>query len=120
MLKQDDDLTSPKTKRQRSVATTSNELKAESECCFVDETVETTRRHRPAGASVTPSTKGSLALNCHGKGWPEYEAVQNGDALFSQPSPNCDDRPTPEHLTYTALSELLAPIDSPESTPDTT
>lgn len=129
MLKQDDDLTSPKKKRQRSVATTSNELKAESECCFVDETMETTRRHRPAGASVTPSTKGSPARNCHGRGWPEYEAAQKVDALPSQPSPNCDDKPetaqtpsapTPEHLSYTTLPELLAPTDGTESTPDTT
>lgn len=120
ILKQDDDLTSPKKKRQRSGETTSNETKAESECSFVDETIETTRRHDPAGATVASSANGSPARSCHGRGWPKYEAAQKFDALFSQPSPKCDDRPTPEHLTYTSPPELLAPTDGTESTPDTT
>lgn len=82
-----------------------NGIKAESECYFVDETIETARRHRTASASATSSTKGSPARNCHGSGWPEYEATQKGDALSSQSSSKCDDRLTPEHLAYISLPE---------------
>ncbi|KAK7398162.1 hypothetical protein QQX98_012469 [Neonectria punicea] len=48
VLTPDDDVASPKKKRQRSVEATGNEMKAESEYYFVDETIETTRRHLPS------------------------------------------------------------------------
>ncbi|KAK7422901.1 hypothetical protein QQZ08_009350 [Neonectria magnoliae] len=116
VLTQDDDVTPPKKKRQRIVEATGNVMKAESECYFVDETIETIRRHLPSDASIK-------------RGWSEYEAVQNVGALSSQPSPICSGKletaqtppvPALEHLTYTSLPELLASSDSTESTPGIT
>ncbi|KND89402.1 hypothetical protein TOPH_06078, partial [Tolypocladium ophioglossoides CBS 100239] len=128
VLKEDEDVTSPKKKRQLSIETSATEIKTEPEYYFIDQTTEITRRH-PSTVTSTLFIQGSMSptLNCHENALSEDKVAQIIEALSSQPSLMYDDNlqaptipTTTELLTYTSLPELLAPSEGKESTPDTT
>lgn len=121
---EDEDVTSPKKKRKRSIETPETEIKTEHECYFIDQTSEITRRHQSKSTAITPEGSVDPIRNHH-----EHDSLEEETAHFeclsSQPSLIYNDSlqmlpvSVPELLTYNSLPELLAPSDSTESTPDT-
>lgn len=132
--KEDEDVTSPRKKRQLSVDTPASEMKTEAELQFIDQTTEIMQRHTSKIPSA-PVLQGFISpiLGCHDNALPEDEAAEDIEASSSQPLLTCDDSlqltqlslqvPTvsnaPELLSYTTLPELVPPSEINESTPST-